>query len=421
MKPSFLTATHPDETASRSLRWLDYAIFGLIGLFPVLFLLSLQLAGLLALLGLALHWRTQFRGLGRPALPHWLLLQFALFFLVNALVFESWPGNRTRYYGLAIEAWTGTTAAVVIFGFYFRGGRDLWPAFRDGLPVGMALSVLVMTGFFIFGDQGPRVAAWGATPLGPPMWYLALSLLAFAGFERLSASQQGLRYLLFALAALMALYGNARLIFLLWAAAALVITCYSLMQHPAEQRWKRGAALLAGFALCLAGIVVIDQLGQGYVVRRMQRIWEAVIDPASIRENFLRVHIWGAAYEVARENVWLGVGQINERLAIHQVLEHTSWFRAHQTYLSYVISGGVLALLSGLLFQMAPLVARAGAGLSTRMAVAGFVLVCALNGLTDSVFQSFTNVQGYALITLALTALGAGQAHIRSESSSSSA
>lgn len=380
---------------------IDYAICGLIGLFPVLFITSLKLVMVLALIGLFVSWRQQRGAKFEISVAFILCTQFALFFLLNTLLFESWEGNRFNTYAIALEAWVGTLLGLVIMSAYLRAGRSLWPAWRDALPIGLLLSFAIMTVFYVSGVQGPRASAWAATTLTPPMWFLALSLLSFAGFEDLNTRQRALRFVIFALAVLMTFYANARLIFIAWALSAIVLSFWILSQRPKGKRLRAALYLAFGLCVCVGLVVTLDQIGKGYTVSRMLRLWDALRDPAHASENFLRLKLWASAWEVARQNIWLGIGQVNERDAIQKISQHSSWFRAHQTYLSYMVGGGVLALVSGLAFQAAPLF-----GLARRLpsswwlGVCGFVGVCALNGFTDSVFQSFTNVQAYCVITL---------------------
>ena len=380
---------------------IDYALCGLIGLFPVLFITSLKLVLLLAVVGLFLSWRQQ-RGVPFDlGVAFVLCAQFALFFLLNTLLFESWEGNRFNTYAIALEAWIGTLIGLVVLSLYLRTERDIWPAWRDALPIGLLLSFAIMTVFYVSGVQGPRASAWAATTLTPPMWFLALSLLSFAGFEHLSTAQRNLRFALFMLAVLMSFYANARLIFLAWGLAAVVLSFWIVAQRPKGSRLRASLVLIFALFACVAVIVTLDQMGKGYTVSRMLKLWDALRDPSQASEHFIRLKLWAAAWQVASQNIWLGIGQVNEREAIQEISQHSSWFRAHQTYLSYLVGGGILALISGLAFQATPLFAMPrGVPSSWWLAGGGFVAVCALNGLTDSVFQSYTNVQGYCLITL---------------------
>lgn len=110
-------------------------------------------------------------------------------------------------------------------------------------------------------------------------------------------------------------------------------------------------------------------------------------------DAFFRLEIWAAANEVIAAHWPMGAGQVNERLLIHEIIERDWWYRAHQTYLSYLIAGGLIALVSGLLFQAAALC------FFTRtlfLAALGLFVVPALSVLTDSFFQSFFSFQLYA-------------------------
>ena len=92
---------------------------------------------------------------------------------------------------------------------------------------------------------------------------------------------------------------------------------------------------------------------------------------------------------------------MNERTVLAAQIEWDRWLRAHQTYLSYFIFGGVLALIFGLLFQAQILRLLQGAHVRAMApAFIGLGVVLTLNAFTVSVFQSVVSVQVYMLASL---------------------
>ncbi len=121
----------------------------------------------------------------------------------------------------------------------------------------------------------------------------------------------------------------------------------------------------------------------------------------SISGLFPRAIIWTGALSVIADNMFIGIGQVNERLSIQQEIGWDRWFRAHQTYLSYLIAGGIPALVSGLILQSPVLIFLKRTKRSALFPVfLGLGVVVTLNCFTDSIFQSAVSVQAFMVTTL---------------------
>lgn len=390
---------------------LDGAIVLCFGLVPSFHLSALQLATLLILISGTLRGRALLQDLPKLGWAHILLLQFALFFILNAVLFPSLDGNMRHFQKVALESWGMTLFGFALLWFYLggvrqgtlRGERDLAKAIERWLPLGLLISFAVMS-YFFFGPQGARAKAFSTNALVPPMWFLTLSLISFCWFHQMSRTQKLIRIALMALAALMAIYSGGRMILALWVLSGAVLGVHLLVTRPDNpskpHQHGRDITLMAmGLIIGLGLLFAADQAIGGSLNARISYTLDSLRGGTLLRKNFFRLEIWDASLQVIKAYWPLGAGQVNERLLIHEIIDRDWWFRAHQTYLSYLIAGGVPALLSGVLFQAAGLAFRARAMLPAAL---GLVGVLGLNGLTDSVFQSFFNVQLYMMLVMIL-------------------
>ena len=378
------------------------AILFVLSLFPGFGLVTLQIGLVLMLVDLALKWRhIRIENCTNLVLwPYILIAQFVLFFLINALIFEPWPGNRGHYQSIAIESWSATLLCLVFILIWLRvtPSASLKSAFLSWLPVGLLVVFAIASGLFMSGVQGTRISIASPNPLFPPLWYLVLAMLSFCWFPEMNQRAQILRIVIFICAGLMAVYGGARVALVCWLAAGVFLLGYLYVALPQKRGWVLAGAGLIGVALAM--IFIADAMAGGLLLTRFAEFTSGMSREELLR-TFPRMTIWPAAAQVISENWVWGVGQVNERMAIQHVTEFEYWYRAHQTYLSYLIAGGVFALISGLLLQLPVLVFlhRANA-MAMFPAFIGLGLVLTLNCLTDSVMQSALSVQNYLVLTL---------------------
>lgn len=368
-----------------------------IGLVPSFHLVALQAALLFLLLPAALHGRSVLSNLPRLGWPHVMMLQFVLYFGLNIWLYPSLEGNIPHLRSVAFESYGMTLFGFVVIRLYLGRGHDVMVPLQHWIPVGLFVSFCVMT-FFVFGPQGARAQAFSTNALVPPMWYLTLTLICFCGFSEMTRGLKISRLTLLGAAAVMCLYSGGRMILIIWLLCALVLGLYLLqIQRRHTPLWKNLLLVLSALFAALLLLYVIDDLSGRTLVFRFTYTFEKIADNGLTRQNFYRLELWSAAWQVIERSLPFGAGQVNERLLIHRLILRDWWFTAHQTYLSYLISGGWVALASGLVFQ------SAGYRLFTREmlpAALGIVLVLALNGLTDLVFQSFFTVQLYMLLLM---------------------
>lgn len=400
----------PSGLLPRVSHYINYAIGLLLGLFVVLPLESLRAIAALVLIGVIV----QARHLNRPSLGRMRLwvLQFIVFFLCNALLFAPLVGTSEHWKGVALESWSTTLVFFGLLLLYLDADRlchrALDRAFRVWMPLGLVISFAIMSYFYFSDAQGARAKAFSISALGPPLWFLMLTAVSFSGFARLTTPEKALRFVLLGLSAVMALYAGARMVMALWCIAAFLLI---FMTFAGQSLRGRLVALVGAgglLVLMLVGVYVIDQMSYGIMWVRFQQAMTVVTGYADLSEgersiHFLRLELWSNAWAAVREAPLFGYGQINERVMVDVKTPTGFPLRAHQTYLSYLLAGGVLALISGLIFQAAVFAMKITQnGFARGPLVVGLCIVPALNGLTDSAFQSVVTVQFLAIVLLLL-------------------
>ena len=384
--------------------WLSGLVL-LLGLFPALFLLVLQGILLIVLVGLVVS-RRHLRQIRLGCFLFWryaVFAQFFVFFLINAAFYPVWESVREDYKSVALESWSLSLLCLVALACWLclQKPMEIKQALIEWLPVGLMLSFLIATVVYFTGSQGWRVELFTPNPLVPPFWFLVLTMCSFAWFFEMDRRNQLLRLILFFLAGVMVVYGSARLVMLAWFLCGVFLTIWFYAQTRQEHRLR----ILLGMALsviaCAAAVMFVDSLSGGLLMRRMIVLFQMSYTYENVAAQFARPRIWVAAISIFSENPLMGVGQVNERIALQQKLDWELWYHAHQTYLSYLIAGGIPALISGLLMQSAVLAFFTSVKRSTLFPVfLGLGVVVTMNCLTDSIFQSAVNVQMFMATTL---------------------
>lgn len=393
--------TQPNTTAKveRIQHGIDAGIALCLGLIPSFHLLALQLILVLILASVLLRGRRALTGLPRFSRPHALILQFAVYFFLNALLFTSLDGNMRHYQRVALESWGMTFLGFALTWLYLGNNRDFMIPLQKWMPLGLTISFITMS-YFFSGPQGARAQAFSTNALVPPMWYLTLTLISFCDFNTMSARNRLIRVALLGASAVMCLYSGGRMILIIWLLTTVFLALYIVRTKQRTAPVLKDLSVVFVIIVAVLGLLyLLDAVTGGTIAMRFTYTIDTLSQNGLSGDGFLRLQIWASALEVIQQNLPFGGGQVNERLLIHEVLKHEWWFRAHQTYLSYLIAGGWIAFVSGILFQSAGLV------LFTRSmmpAALGLVVVLGLGGLTDSVFQSVFAVQLYMLLLLLL-------------------
>ena len=377
----------------------------LLGLFPAMFLMILQTIAFVMLVWLIWNFRrvTRAHWTGLLTWPHLALWQFLAFFLLNAALFKPLAGTPLHFRPVSLESWSGTLASSIIVMLFLslQNVERLKSALIKGLPLGLCTTFLVATAVYISGAQGARIQLLTPNPLAPPLWFLVITMASFSWFPSMTINHKAIRILLFMMAGLMAIYSGARLVMAAWMICGVLLSGYF---YAFTSSRKRGLAFISALSVPVVGlflIVTADYLSGGLLLARFETFVDGSINSDTLATHFPRLIIWTAALAVIQDTLPWGVGQINERIFIQTEIGWERWFRAHQTYLSYLIAGGVPALISGLIFQLPTLILMKRIHLrNTFPAFIGLGIVLTLNCLTDSIFQSAVAVQAYVIFLL---------------------
>jgi len=381
------------------------AVVVLLGLYPAFHLPVLKLILLVVVIGVfgsanhidrqvlwqSLNWR------------YLAFAQFFVFFFINALIYPVWDTSKVSYRAIALESWGISLLCLIVLATWLSilKAEDLRRAIIKWLPVGLTISFCVASWIYFSGSQGTRVKLFTPNPLGPPFWFLILAVASFGWFFEIGYRHRAWRVAIFLMAGLMALYGGARLVMIAWVLSGMVLVTWGYLQS--ERRYRPWILSGAGFigALAIGGILLLDFVSGGGFLSRMAWLIPADYSYDSLRSQNSRVILWEGAWSVISDNVLLGIGQANERAAIEQEIGWGKWYRAHQAYLSYLVAGGIPALVSGLLLQSPALIflKRQNRG-ALLPAFLGIGVVVTLNCLTDSIFQSAVAVQAFMVVAL---------------------
>lgn len=377
----------------------------LLGLFPIFFLPMLQVILLVLMLSLLLSVQKLDRQAFKPLLtwPYLAFAQFYFVFLLNALIHPAWERTPAHFRGISIEAWSMSLLCILVLALWLhlQKAADIKCALIVWLPTGLTVSFVVATITYFSGFQDLRAPFFTPSPLLPPFWYLVLTMVSFVWFFEMSNAHKIWRLALFFCAGVMMIYGIARLAMFAWLICSILLVIWFYFQ--VARKW-RALFIFGAIAVALAGVygvVAVDSFLGGVLNSRMSYFTKITLTYEGISAHFVRLKIWVGALSIISDNVWFGVGKINERAALQLEMNWDNWLRAHQTYLSYLIAGGIPALLSGLAMQ-SPVLAFL-TKTKARVFVPAFFglgVVVTLNCLTDSIFQSAVNVQAFMLVTL---------------------
>lgn len=377
----------------------------LLGLFPAIFLPILQLMLLIVLYGIFISYKCVDIRI-RENLVRWRYFAFAQFyilFFLNALIYPVWDTSGKHARAIALESWSIglLTLFVVAFWLEMTKPNDLKRGIINWLPSGLFLSFGIATVMYVLAGKWSRIAIFTPNPLIPPFWFLVLTMTSFCWFFEMQYRQKILRVVIFFMAGVMAVYGGARLAILAWILSGVILSIWFYIQAEKREKNKFLLGISLSAVVCISGVLVADFTVGGLLLYRLEGLFQTNFSSENLTLQFPRLKIWSGAMLIVVDNFWSGIGSVNERFAIGQKLNWELWYHAHQTYLSYIIAGGVIALISGLIMQSLAMIFMRRKHCSEFFpAFLGLGFVVTLNCLTDSVFQSGVAVHAFMIITL---------------------
>jgi hypothetical protein len=381
------------------------AISLLLGLFPAFHLPTMQLMLVIVLIDLVASFRRLDYG-ALSGLCVWRNLcfaQFFLIFLINSVAYPVWDSSRMYYRSADLEAWGLGFLCLIVLGLWLneQSPKSVRCALILALPIGLTVSFTVASFIYFSGMQGSRIHIFTPNALGPPMWFLVLTMTSFVWFFEMNRWHKLLRILLFFMAGMMIVYAGARLVSIAWIICSLVLILLMYLHTVTEYRIRAlwGTGFVVAIFACSIWLFVMSE--QTVLASRLLHSGQFEWTYENFRARFIRMKIWSGAWSVIADYPILGVGKANEHVALNQAIGWENGFKAHQTYLSYLIAGGVFTLLSGLIMQSSAL---AFIGSKNRAvffpAFLGLGVVITLNTFTDSIFQMGSNVQFFMVATL---------------------
>lgn len=325
-------------------------------------------------------------------------VQFFIVFLFIAAFYPVWDSPRYNNRFIFIESGSISLLCLFVLAVWLKQQKaeEVKRALIQFIPIGLTVCFAISSAIYFSGIQVNSVPLFTDNTLMLPFWFLVLTMSSFSWFFEMKGRTQVWRVLLFLMAGMMALYGAARLVLIAWTLCGVFLTVWLTSQTARRQRLQALAGTVILFLLFANLIIFVDYLAGGKFAARLSLLSQIDLYADSNSSHGIRLSLWQASLSIISENAFSGVGQVNERIALNQELSKEFWFRAHQSYLSFLIAGGVFALLSGLIMQSSALIFLSRARRSGLFpAFLGFGIVVTLNCFTDSIFQSSVAVQAY--------------------------
>jgi hypothetical protein len=313
--------------------------------------------------------------------------QYALLVALNVALYPVMP-DATGEPETKIILYLGSILALVLMVLRFRLAVDMAPIWRVVGPLSVlgSISLLGWDHLTIPPPENCRVGFLSKHLLIPPLWLTVFAVASYHGWSRMASWERWMRHLALALVivATVAFSGGRAML----AAQAVTIPILALLLGAGETLWQRfrivavlAAVSFAGFAGGLAldiraGCEFAERLQA--IVRTLDHAEEAQelavrtfanefqeVAPVELTDEqaaalereewlvgavYIRPILWGQALDRIAEAPLLGHGHLNEPALITGDFPHF-----HQQYLSWLVWGGPVMLVSGLAMLFGPL------------------------------------------------------------------
>ena len=261
------------------------------------------------------------------------------------------------------EMWFTSIGCIVVSTVFFTTGRNSRIFVKYFIPVGVALAFTVGAMQY-FGSGHCRVALFNANVFAAPLFATAFAVIHLINFSQQQKSGDALSYfLIFMSLVLSSVFAGARSIYL----AAVVVIFFLALVLLIQNRWKPAVKLVSTFIVALiASIIIEGYTGCNFFLRIanvlgfLQNSSTAVYfdglagiqDVATGESSMsLRLEMWQRALSLLEGNYAFGLGAHYEAEVSPGKHPHV-----HNMYLSWMIWGGVISLISGLVFLVAPII-----------------------------------------------------------------
>ena len=434
-----MTDAHPFRIGLTAFDVLFLAGVGLVPLFGWSGLRAIEI-GLLPLLAAPFMWRRS-----RPQARDWLLLalfaQYGVLVALNYAIAPAAGGSEDK-----IVLHLGCILLMLLGLIRLRQSFDLATVWRIAAPLTLIFSIALL-GWQHASTPAPdhcRVGWRTKDVMYPPLYFGTFALAVFHGWPQLSAAERWLRYAILAVTvmAIIALLGSRGGLLALVLTAPVLALLLGWGRSVAERLravLAIGAAMVIGIA---AGLALDASAGCGYSDRLVavlktwedrdqakeitENIWQdrlaeprapaqslttkvapappsetakARIEPPSADERliagvYIRNFLWQEGLRAAANAPVLGHGLSEEEALTPGDLPHF-----HQQYMTWLVGGGAILLISGLAMLLSPL-----AAFGVRRGPDAAILALAAIGppavyfLTETFLNHSTNLLAYTMV-----------------------
>lgn len=262
------------------------------------------------------------------------------------------------------EMWVISIACIVVSTVFFTTGRNSQIFVTYFVPVGVALAFTVAA-FQYFGSGLCRVALYNANVFAAPLFASAFAVIRLICISEQQKSVDRLSYfLIFMSLILSSVFAGARSIYI----AIVVVIFFLALVLFVQNRWKTAVKLSLTFIMALIASLIIESYTEcnfflrignvlGFLKNSSTAVYidglEGIQDVATNESSMsLRLEMWQRALSLLEGNYTFGLGAHYEAEVSPGKHPHV-----HNMYLSWVIWGGVISLISGLVFLVAPIIA----------------------------------------------------------------
>lgn len=368
----------------------------------------------LVLMALILPLVTQFFLSDRSAFPLFKRPEIAFvglafpYLIWHYFVASSYPLNGDPIEVRMIElpgAWGVAIAILALVFWRFSTMQDIKKVWRVMAPLGLLAAFLVLSLDYFTDFRGDecRVSGYVFNPVVPPVFFTIFTIGSFLGWRDFSKQERLIRYALVLMAVVVSTgYTGARMMLLVQ-----ILTFGVLALLLPVSTFKERAKIIGVLGgMGVAGVIIglgVDFLIDCTFGERLRMMAETAGEASEPGKNSItiRFDLARTAWAEITQNPWTGFG-----IAIDKQIS-APYYHTHNQYFSWMLWGGVVSLITGLGFMIAPsigaLQSKSRDGLMLAMAVTG---VIGLNFLSDSLLYHEFVVIEYSLCLGLFFALG---------------
>lgn len=274
-----------------------------------------------------------------------LLLQYPLIHLILLQM----KGSAVPHENIAgvdsVDFWLVLTFSILLVFAYAFGYQGFSRGYRKIVPGVLTVSFFILSFVYVTFD-GCRQTSFGFLPFFPAITFIAL-VFPMIGYKK-NDFDYTLLFLLTMSVIVSGAFTESRGIFIAQVVALGSVAVFFMVQRETARMWTIVLSMILGVSISFA----LDHFKGCSFVSRVTIISNSIeqIQEVEPQSAGLRLKMWGNAIEMIKEKPLAGhgVGQdVQAALGVHA--------HVHNMYLSWLVWGGIISLLSGLLFVLAPI------------------------------------------------------------------